>query len=464
MLSLRTCTVVLSLAAPAALACGWDYETFVAETGSLPCVEAVAVMRPPRHSPQLLQRKLDVAELALALVPSSLPAHDARTNALLHLGSYDAALASARARAALAPDDYASKANLGTALTFTGDLEAALTEVDAIVAKDPSAHFGREQFHAKLVRFLVELGRDPALARQRDFLGLSLSADEAVKGNPARVPPGALDALVSMLGVYGAAENPHVLYALGNVLALMGEGKLAFAAWKSALEKKHPAREVVVPLMKAINAAAHEAWKKNPNTRVRDDGEPTSKDLLNPAHWSFGDNWAGLWWSADKQRELWESRQGLVAQHEEKQLQLGLAHWTESGMQVLTTFQRRLGLRCPSVAAQASPSPGLFAPAGKTTATDAGKAWLAALEAVVSDVQDARSCEVVRPNLTARLEKTAWPKARVADRESVVADAATRERFLEVFDRLALVLSRCPQKGKPGNGPVLERWTKRLAP
>jgi len=447
------------LSAASAWACGWSYETFVAETGSLPCVEAVAVMRPPRHAPLLLQRQVDVAELALALIPGSLAAYDARTNAWLHLGKVDRALESAKARAALAPGDYGSRANLGTVLTFTGELDAALVEVKATLEKDPNAHFGRERFHAQLLEYLIALKADPSLATKRDFLGLSLTKDDALKGNPAKVPAGARDALVSMLGVYGAAENPHVLYALGNVLALEREPKLAFAAWFFALQKHHPAEQLVVPWMLDINTAAHEEWLKTSN-RIH----PNEIDIivggntgpLDLSFWRFSDNWAGLAWSSLKRQELWEARQKLSWDHEQKQLALGTPVWTEAGLSVLVTYQRRLGLRCPSAPARMGATQGLFDAAAPAKASEAGRAWLSALESLVGDVQDARSCANLRPALLARWKKTPPPKTAVADRLTMVGDPATAERFFEVFDRLALVLAKCAPKS--GNDDALTEW------
>lgn len=64
---MRRVFVVCALVSGSALACGWDYETLIAETGSLPCVEAVAVMRPAQHSPVLLQRRVEVVSSPLKL-------------------------------------------------------------------------------------------------------------------------------------------------------------------------------------------------------------------------------------------------------------------------------------------------------------------------------------------------------------------------------------------------------------
>ncbi|MFT3712854.1 MAG: hypothetical protein QM817_34815 [Archangium sp.] len=436
------------------LACGWDYETFVAETGSLPCVEAVAVRQPPKHSPVLLQRRADVAELALFLIPSSLAAHDARTQALLHLGKLDLALASARARSALAPDDYGSRANLGTVLTFTGDLDAALVEVKAALAKEPNAHFGREKFHQDFLEYLIALKADPKLAEQKDFLGLTPSSDAK------DVKPQSLDALLSMLGVYGAADNPHLLFALGNVLNAQGDKKLAFAAWKSALEKKHPAKKLLIPVMEKISVDAHDAWKKTiPPDQLREDSpllkEPRDTNPLGEGHWSFGDQWAGLWMSANERTDRWVGRQKILSELEEKQLAMGLAVWTESGSQQLINYQRRLGFRCPTTEPmRAGLTPGMFdAPSGNGAITAEGRAWLESLEALVADVQDARSCEIVRPAFLERLKKSPPPKTALAARQSVLADPTTRERFNDVFDRLALLLSKCAPKS--GNAQVL---------
>lgn len=453
---MRTFLVVSLFTSCSALACGWDYETFVAETGSLPCIEAVALVRAPKHSNVLLQRRVDVADVALLLVPGSLAAYDARTNALLHLGKLPLALESAKARAALAPDDYGSRANLGTVLTFTGDLDAALVEVKAVLAKDPHAHFGREKFHQLFLEYLIALKADPKLAEKSDFLGLTPTTNDASK-----IPNGALDALLSMLGVYGASENPHLLFALGNVLNAQAqkEPKLAFLAWKSALERKHPAKALLVPLMEKINADAHDAWKKSLKPgELRDDGPlmlgERDKNPMSEGHWQLGDQWAGLWWSARERQDRWSQRQTILTELEEKQLALGAPVWTEAGMQTLLTYQRRLGFRCPTQEPlRAGVTSGLFDAPPNSKVTEEGLTWLVALEQLTVDVQDARSCENVRPALLERFKKNKPPKASPAARQSVLADPATRERFNDVFDRLALVLSKCAPKS--GNAAVL---------
>lgn len=449
---------LMALTAPPALACGWYYETFAAETGTLPCVEPVALGLDLGHSTLVLERSLDVAELAGGLFPSAPEVLDARVNLSLKLGRIDAGVQLARVRAALAPGEYTSHANLGTALTLAGDVSGALREVRAALALEPAAHFGQERVHLQLLEYLERLGRDPSLAEREDLFGLSPDSPA-----DAGVPVESREALVAMLGVSGGRGNPHLLFALGNVLRLEGRPLLAFQAWRGALRAGHPSKRVIAE-MERINTAQHERWRRSPESerdrRPRHDDFTPARAILDESHWQFDDGWAGLWWSARHREELLGARRDAFFAWEATQLKLGLPFWTEAGARLAVQQQERFGLRCPTVTPVASsPAPEVL-PRRSSTPTPRGLAWLDAVAGVTSQLTDLDGCASQVQRLTEGFSRLG-ARASADDRASVLGEPKARERLASAFDRMALVLARCAP-GR-GNGKVLTAWLGALA-
>lgn len=458
MTTCRLLALGMLLVASRALPCGWYYETFAAETGTLPCAEVVALDVAVGHSKLVTQRSLDVAELASALFPAETGPLDARTNLLLRLGDVDAGITVARTRAALEPNAYASHANLGTALTLAGDVDAALREVRAALAIEPNAHFGQEPLHLRFLEYVVTAKADAGVLQREDLLGLSPTTPL-----DAGVPAQSRDALIAMLGVSGGRGDPHLLFALGNVLRLEGQPRLAFLAWRGALLAKHPNTEVI-RVMEGINDAAHDEWARTPGrTEMKSpiaEAFVRSDDPSHLSHWGFKDQYTGLWWSADHLKEKWDRRQAAYLEWEERQLKLGTPFWSELGARLAVQEQRRMGFRCASsTPVGSSPSPDLFSVSARGAPTDRGLAWLAAVEGVTESVNDRDTCEVQARALT---QGFAALKVRTApeDRQSLLAAGQVRQRWLDAFDRMAVVLARCAPK--KGNGPVVRAWLEGL--
>jgi tetratricopeptide (TPR) repeat protein len=458
MLVSRLLAFGLVLASTSALPCGWYYATFAAETGTLPCVEVVALGVEVGPSRPVLERSLDVAELASGLFPRLTAPLDARANLLLALGALDAGVEVARQRATLEPRAYASHANLGTALTLAGDLDGALLEVQAALALDPQAHFGQERLHLQLLEYLVRLRGDPSLAEREDLLGLSPTTTPDAGESPL-----ARDALVAMLGLSGARGNPHLSFALGNVLRLEGKPRLAFLAWRSALRAKHPSRSVV-PVMQAINAEAHDEWLRSPEGRsegrLRGERLEPNPTPLQVSFWMFDDRFAGLWWSAERRFDELQRRRLAFLAWEKQQLALGLPFWTEAGMRLAAQQERRLGLRCPASTPEASgPTPTLFPERPGVAPTARALAWLSAVESVTDAVNERDGCEAQGRALTKGFGALD-ARATDADRESLLAPGPVRQRWLDAFDRLAVVLARCAPKA--GDPPRQREWLEAL--
>lgn len=272
---------IAALGAPAdAGACGWDSETMFAEATTLPCVYDVIFARFAKHGPEYLRARVSAADAALAWSPTAVDALDMKAIAQLRLGDLEASRKTMELRAAVDPDGYATHANLGTLLTFTGEYEPALAHIDAAMKIEPAAHFGREKWHRALVLYLRDLQKDATLAG-RSFVGPARTEAELMNGSKESFDKGGgdklvFDALVSMIAVYGADRLSHVYYALGEQLALRGDRAVAWAAMKRAVDLGHPdgarIQAFLEKLAKKLYPVAHDvAWELDMSERMRKD-------------------------------------------------------------------------------------------------------------------------------------------------------------------------------------------------
>ncbi len=313
------CGVALTLARPAA-ACIQDDETYVAEAKSMPCILDALTGAYPEHGPEFYQARLQAADAALAVSPHWLEGLDMKGVALLRTGRLAEAETVMLERARIAPDAYASHANLGTLYTFTGDYDKALAHVDAALAKDPQAHFGREKYHRMLIVYLAAAKADPNVRKQRSFLvakDLTVGQRFRAEGGlaSASLDDSAIDAVIAMITVYGAKALADVYYAAGDVLALRGKKLLAWTAYQRAIELGHP------------RAAELKAWN---------DG--LAKSITTPAATTpkiYADQIAFARILAHQYGE-WERAQ----------IRGGLAVWTPSGLAALYAFQNEARRRC----------------------------------------------------------------------------------------------------------------------
>lgn len=251
-----------------AYACGWDWETFAAEAARLPCVSDLVIGAFATHTPEYYETTVQATDLALAWAPYYAEALDAKGMALVHLGRHADAEPVLRARALAAPDAYASHANLGTLFTFNGQYGPAIEHVDKALALEPKAHFGREKYHRALLVFIQNKPANPTT----DFLGLSLSDEQRYHGSVQAFERAGLnvdvfDALASMIAVYGAESFADLYYALGDVLALRGEIKLAWAAYRRATELKHPSTPEIERYMGELVRIVDSAARKRARQR-----------------------------------------------------------------------------------------------------------------------------------------------------------------------------------------------------
>jgi tetratricopeptide (TPR) repeat protein len=328
--------VALAAFAPGRVrACGWDGESYHAEAKSLPCVYSALTGIYPKHTPEYLETRAAAAAAALSWVPDYGPALDDEGLALMKLGRLAEAQAVMERRLRVEPDAYASHANLGTLYTFTGDYDLALVHIDRAMKIEPTAHFGREGYHRRLVVYLKAVAADPKGATEKDFLGLSLTPEQRLSGSPAKlaaagIGPDAIDALVSMITVYGANRVSHVYVALGDLLALRGEVRLAWTAYADARALGHPRSGALgrwqVELQRKITEEHFRDTPPRPPGHIggykgMDRGFGGAQSVAASMDYNYG-NW------------------------ERQQLKRGLPVWREEGLSVVYAKQHQLRKRC----------------------------------------------------------------------------------------------------------------------
>jgi tetratricopeptide (TPR) repeat protein len=346
-------------------ACGWSWETYAAEAKALPCVHDALVGYFPKHGNAYHLAVIAAVDYGASWAPAYTAGLDAKGLALLHLGRLEDARAVMLARLAAAPNAYPSHANLGTLYTFSGDYEKALEHVDRAMAIEPKAHFGREKYHRKLVEYLRDVKADPNVRLTRNFLGVAPSPTDRTQGNKVRYDKAgfhddAIDALVSMIAVYGAESLADIYLTLGELLALRGYPKLAWTAYKRASELGHP-REKDLGNFRSLVLSAIQA--PPPRERRRIPG-PDGIELFDDGpggHYGLPEFYAA------KRKEADGMRADFV-RWEERQLKKGLAVWTQAGIQKIYERMNQVRTRCPvpslidSEHAEASPDGGTRLP------------------------------------------------------------------------------------------------------
>jgi tetratricopeptide (TPR) repeat protein len=351
-----------TLAPAAAFGCPWDDESYQAEANSLPCVMDAVLGAYLKHSNAFYQTRLRAADAVLEWAPAHLEALDAKGVALLKLRRLKDAEAVMVKRAALAPNAYASHANLGTVYTFTGDWEKALAAIDKAMAIEPRAHFGREKYHRQLVEYLRDLAADPSLAMRENFLRIPVDPAARLAGSKeafarSGAQEDAFDAIVSMITVYGAEGVSHVYFALGELLALRGDRRLAWTAYKRAEELKHPRAKELGAWRRALDQSLRDEYKRDPKAwvdRIQEfEGFPMPYSKVHPSSLGSDDIYAGIgsvYWKIKHDGE-YASYRGRVREFmrwEEKEISKGLPVWRAEGLEKVCARANELRPRCKS--------------------------------------------------------------------------------------------------------------------
>jgi tetratricopeptide (TPR) repeat protein len=339
--ALALATLFLAERAPA---CGWSWETYAAEAKSLPCVHDALVGYFPKHGEAYHRAVIDAVGFATSWAPAFTAGLDAKGLSLMHLGRLPEARVVMLARLAAAPSAYPSHANLGTLYTFTGEYDKALEHIDRAMAIEPKAHFGREKYHRKLVEYLRDVKADPNVRLTRNFLGVSPTPVDRTQGNQARFEKAgfhddAIDALVSMITVYGAESLADIYFTLGELLALRGYPKLAWTAYRRASELGHPREQDLATFRTLVLSTIKSPERKRSRRIAGPDGMDVFDDRPG-GHYGLPAYYAGQRQEGDRLRKsfvTWENRQ----------IEKGLAVWTEAGIATLYERMNQVRTRCP---------------------------------------------------------------------------------------------------------------------
>ena len=365
----RTATTVglaLALAAAAASwgpasrvasACGWDWETYHAEAKSLPCVYDALLGYWPKHTAEYHQARIDAADRALRWVPGWTQGLDAKGISLMKLGRMEEAEAVMTTRLEIDDSAYPAHANLGTLHTITGDYDTALTHIDRAMAIEPEAHFGREKYHRSLVVFLQRVKADPAVATTDNFLGISMTKSQRIRGSKGTftglgLDDDAFDALVSMLTVYGADEVAEVYLALGELLAARGHRRLAYTAYRRARALGHPRNKELRRWTRALDQAIEKGYRGS-------DGSGASVETSMPASVRARlrhDPYRGIGHRFASRRRNAKGFQTRWANWEREAVADGLAIWTQAGLDTIYARMHDERPRCnaPHIIADAA--------------------------------------------------------------------------------------------------------------
>ncbi len=338
---LALCLLTAAVAAQPTVshACGWSWETYAAEGKHLPCVHDVLTGHFATHTDEYHDTLVEATDWALAWAPGWTAALDAKGLALMHRGKLELAKVVMQRRLAIAPDAYASHSNLGTLYTFTGDFPQALEHIDRAMKIEPKAHFGRELYHRELVELLAERRANPNAAHDRNFLGFGMTVDDQMQGSDEQfvklgIREDVFDALTSMVAVYGAEQLAEMYLTFGNVLAAKGYPKLAYTAYRRALEIGYPERQ-----------ADLEAWTRRLRVEITQRSK-TRRDAEAHRRRGGAGGYRGIEAMIANRRDQARGARSNYHNWEKTQVRRGLAIWTRDGVSKVYEKMDQVRLRC----------------------------------------------------------------------------------------------------------------------
>ena len=276
------------------LACIWDSDTLSDEVRGIPEAEALVVTdRWPRHGRVYYEKRVREIPPAIEKDPLELALYDDLAVALERVDRRDEAIAWMDRKAeALArkPDpehEYRRLANRGTFLAHAGRHAEGLEDIEAAVALNPAAHFGRESFQVDALRFVIAAKADPRLWGRETFLshagyrygaGFAAHGPEPASGYQPIEAARPLEwekAHEAVAGIlrFGGLEGAEFYRVLGELYASRREGApgggrgnlhLAWWAYRRAIDRGHPAADRI---RKSI-ARIEEHWEGVPLGRI----------------------------------------------------------------------------------------------------------------------------------------------------------------------------------------------------
>ncbi len=244
------CAVVVWVGAAPVSACIWDRDTLNVERQDFPGTLELITGKFLRHSQAFYQWRVKDRTEALKERPQDVALMDDLAAAYDKLGQHDKAIDLMRRKEEIKPGLYETQANLGTFLIHAGRLQEGLKHIDAAIAINPDAHFGREVIQRELVVYVMAqkarhdgalkmpMGQGATYSRQ-DFAThmASVHKQDTELGHEER--QAAIKGVLGMMR-FGHYDSPVLLEALGDLLKrhtvpdIRDSGRLAARAYLMA--------------------------------------------------------------------------------------------------------------------------------------------------------------------------------------------------------------------------------------
>ncbi len=237
-------------------ACLWDSDTLREESLKQKDVAAVVTGVLGKHSLAFYAAKATYTRALIDGGGNKPERWDDLAVALARTGKLDDAIAALAEKARAFPDAYTTEANLGTFLAMKGDLDGAITHLEAAIKINPDAHFGREKYQLELLRTARAARSGPAAgagatpATCGNLFGVPDDGEDAMwvvkpgkvvaRDDLKTVPADAVIAMVGLIRFGTAEDSPVVWYNLGVALAYQGHKQLALRALRRADGLGHP--------------------------------------------------------------------------------------------------------------------------------------------------------------------------------------------------------------------------------
>ena len=190
-----------------------------------------------RHSPAYYQWRVADREKILSQSPTP-EAFDDLAVAHEKLGHHQQAIDLAIEKEKQFPGLYKTRANLGTFYIHAGDLQRGVQEIEAAIAINPDAHFGREEYQKLLVEYVLanrnedrpgplQDGRGDFGFAATGFAKYVLDTKQIANASDRKRQTEIEKAAKGILGMmrFGNHESPILLEALGDLLLSRGYPK-----------------------------------------------------------------------------------------------------------------------------------------------------------------------------------------------------------------------------------------------
>ncbi|XZE18304.1 hypothetical protein SH449x_003592 [Pirellulaceae bacterium SH449] len=260
------------------IACLWDRDTLATEARGLPELVAILTGRFERNPALYYEMRLTRIQSQIDSESDDLNAYDDAAVACDRLGQHDAAIEwMARKRLRLdrmramqldiADHDYRYHANLGTFIihqwisngadrSSMGPVERACLEIEKAIELNPDAHFGREKYQLRAMRWILDPPQMEPYNTLPSFVDWPPGIYDTSFPDPEDVDE-AMNGLMGLVVLGNAWESVDVFYALNLVLQVHSKGfapnrtggrnSLAYFAWLRCSELIEMGRGSLVP-------------------------------------------------------------------------------------------------------------------------------------------------------------------------------------------------------------------------